>query len=330
MAAVRWGLVGATTIAREWMIGAIREAGGDVVAVMSRDAARGAAFAAEFGIAASFTDLPALLAGVDAVYVATTNERHRAECVAAAEAGRHVLCEKPLATRLEDAEAMVDACRRAGVVLATNHHLRNAASHRAIRDAIAAGRIGRPLSAHVVHGGALPAHLRTWRLKQPETGAGAILDLTVHDSDLLRFILRDEPVAVAALAQNGGLAAPGIEDAAMVQMRFASGLLAQCHDSFTTPWLRTMVEVHGTEGSITALDCMSQQPGGTVTIRTEAGEERLTLIHENYYVRGVRAFHAAIAGQGAPVASGEDGVRSLAVALAARRSVLSGRVEAVA
>jgi 1,5-anhydro-D-fructose reductase (1,5-anhydro-D-mannitol-forming) len=224
---------------------------------------------------------------------------------------------------------MVAACSQAGVVMAINHHLRNAATHRAVRDAVSAGRIGRPLSARVVHGGALPKHLHGWRLKDPEAGAGAIFDLTVHDGDLLRFILSDEPETVSALAQNSGLASPGIEDAAMIQIRFASGLMAQLYDSFTTPYLRTMVEVNGTQGSIAALDCMSQTPGGTVVIRTAAGEKQLDLQHENYYVRGLRAFHDAIAGSGSPVATGEDGIRSLAIALAARRSLESGRVEKV-
>lgn len=326
---VRWGIVGATTIGREWMVSAIRESGGSVAAVMSLDARRGKAYADMLGIPKSVTDLGSLFPEVDAVYISTTNERHKEECIAAAKAGKHVLCEKPLAIRLDDARAMVAACEQAGVVMGTNHHLRNAATHRAIRDAVKAGRIGRPLSARVVHGATLPEHLRHgWRMKDTE-GGGAIMDLTVHDGDLLRFILSDEADAVTAMEQSGGLASPGVEDAAMVQIRFLTGLTAQLYDVFTTPYARSQVEVNGTKGSIIALDCMSQTPGGTVAIRTAAGETQIELNHENYYVRGLRAFHDAIAGLGSPVATGEDGVRSLAIALAARRSVESGRAESV-
>ncbi len=330
MPKIRWGLVGATTIGREWMIAAIREAGGEIVSVMSRDAARGRQYADEFNIPQSTTNLDDLLAKVDAVYIATTNERHRDECLAAAAAGKHVLCEKPLSTRIEDAREMVDACRKAGVVMATNHHLRNAATHRASREAIAAGRIGRPLAARLVHGGALPKHLHGWRLHDPAAGAGVILDLTVHDSDLLRFILGDEPESVQTIVQNGGLAAAGIEDAAMHLLTFRSGLIAQIYESFTTPYLRTSVEVHGTAGSIVAMDCMAQAPGGTVVLRTAAGEEALPLSQENYYTRGVRAFHDAIAGKGSPPATGEDGLRSLAAALAALKAARSGVSETIA
>jgi predicted dehydrogenase len=98
MANVRWGLIGATVIGREWMIAAIGEAAGNIVVVMSTDSARGRAYAHESRIPKAVGSLPELFAsGVEAVYVSTTNERHRAETIAAAEAGAHVLCEKPLA-----------------------------------------------------------------------------------------------------------------------------------------------------------------------------------------------------------------------------------------
>ena len=104
-----------------------------------------------------------------------------------------MLCEKPLALTVADAREMVEACRSAGVVMGTNHHLRNAATHRAMRDAIAAGRIGRPLFARVFHAVYLPPHLQGWRIARPEAGGGVILDITVHDADTLRFVLGENP-----------------------------------------------------------------------------------------------------------------------------------------
>jgi 1,5-anhydro-D-fructose reductase (1,5-anhydro-D-mannitol-forming) len=119
---------------------------------LSSDAERGRRYADEFRIPRSTTSLSDLLGDdIDTVYIATTNERHQKEWLAAAAAGKHVLCEKALATTRADAQAMVSACRSAHVVLATNHHLRNAATHRAIRKAIVDGLIGRPLAVKVVH-----------------------------------------------------------------------------------------------------------------------------------------------------------------------------------
>jgi len=204
---VRWGLVGASTIAREWVVPAIRTAGGSVESVMSTNAERGRTFAEAQRIPRSTTSLDAILAdgNIDAVYVSTTNELHKPQVLAAAAAGKHVLCEKPLALTLPDAREMVAACRAAGVVMGTNHHLRNAATHRAMQELIAAGRIGRPLFARVFHAVCLPEHLQGWRLTAPSAGGGVIMDITVHDADTLRFVFGDEAENVTAMTQCAGM-----------------------------------------------------------------------------------------------------------------------------
>ncbi len=333
MKPIRWGLIGASTIAREHVIGAIRaQPGGEVVAVMSSDAGRARDYATANGIPNAGSDLAGLLSrgDVDAVYISTTNELHLAQALAAAKAGKHVLCEKPLALTVADALAMVEACRKAGVVMATNHHLRNAASHRAMREAIKAGRIGKPLAARVFHAVFLPPHLQGWRLDRPDAGGGVILDITVHDADTLRFVLDDDPVEVTALAQSAGMAKAGLEDGVMAAIRFKSGAVAQLHDAFTVKHAGTGFEVHGTEGSLIARDVMTQRPIGTVTLRTAAGDTLLPLDDEGLYVRALRQFHAAVRGEGQPAASGVDGVWSLATALAVLESAKAGRVVRVA
>jgi 1,5-anhydro-D-fructose reductase (1,5-anhydro-D-mannitol-forming) len=326
MTGLRWGLVGASTIAAEHMIDAFRANGGDAVAVMSSKADRAAQYAAKHGIGKATTDLRALVEDkdVDAVYVSTTNELHRDQVFAAAAAGKHVLCEKPLALTLPDARAMVAECRKRGVVMGTNHHLRNAATHRAMRDAIKAGRIGKPLFARVFHAVYLPPHLQGWRIEKPNAGGGVILDITVHDADTLRFVLDDEPQSVTAMTSHGGMAQASLEDGVMGVVRFSSGLLAQFHDAFTTKYATTGFEVHGDEGSLIGRDCMTQAPKGEVVLRSAAGEEALKLDHEKLYVRSVRLFQGAVEGRGAPSATGEDGVKSLSVAISTLEAARSG------
>ena len=325
---VKWGLVGASTIAGEWVIDAIRATGGEIVSVMSSNADRGAAYAARHKIPRAVITLDALVndAQIDAVYISTTNELHRDQAIAAAKAGKHVLCEKPLALALDDAHAMIEAAKETGVVLATNHHLRNAASHRAMREAIAAGRIGKPLSARVFHAVYLPPHLQGWRLDKPQAGGGVILDITVHDADTLRFVLNDDPVEAVALSQSGGMGKQGLEDAVMGVLRFKSGVIAQFHDGFTTQYAETGFEVHGTEGSLIARNVMTQKPVGTVILRNAEGEQVLPLEQRNLYETALEAFHNAVKGKGAVSASGEDGIWSLATALAVAQSVKSGNV----
>ena len=325
---IGWGLIGASTIAREWMIDAIRaQPDNEIVAVMSSDPARGQAFARANHIAGHHASIETLLAdpAIHAVYISTTNELHKAQTLAAAAAGKHVLCEKPLALSLQDAREMVAACAKAGVVLATNHHLRNAATHRKMRELVGSGAIGTPLYVRVFHAVYLPPHLQGWRLTKPSAGAGVILDITVHDADTLRFILAAEPVEAVALSQQAGMAQAGLEDGVMAILRFDNGTVAQLHDAFTVKFAGTGLEIHGSDGSVIGRDVMTQRPVGTVTLRNAQGTAEIPLDHENLYVRGVRAFVAAIRGEGNPAASGEDGECSLATALAVFEGAQTGR-----
>ena len=328
-----WGLIGASNIAREYMVEAIRaQAGHEVVAVASSSAARAEQFARDHRIARGYASVAELLAdpAVDAVYVSTTNELHHEQALAAAAAGKHVLCEKPLALNLHDAVAMVRACRRHGVVMGTNHHLRNAATHRKIRKLIAQGAIGRPLFARVFHAVHLPQHLQGWRIAKPEAGGGVILDITVHDADTLRFALGAEPVEATGMTQSTAMAQAGLEDGVMAVLRFDNGVLAQLHDAFTVAHAGTGIEVHGERGSIFGRDVMTQRPVGEVVLRTASGEHLVPVEHENLYVRGVAAFCSAMRGEGGPAATGEDGVRSLAAALAVAEACRSGRAVPIA
>ena len=328
---VRWGLIGASTIARQFVIDAIRnQPEGEIGAVMSASPERAASYARDNAIPQAVSSLDALLgADIDAVYISTTNELHLEQALAAAKAGKHVWCEKPLALSTGDARKIVAACRDAGVVMATNHHLRCAGSHRAMRQAVADGRIGKPIAARVFHAVYLPEHLQGWRLDRPDAGGGVVLDITVHDADTLRFVLGDDPVEVTAFTQAAGMAGNGLEDGVMSVFRFKSGVIAQTHDAFTIGYAGTGFEVHGTEGSLIARDVMTQKPVGSVMLRRAEGEEALSFDSEDLYTYALRAFHAAVRGEGQPAATGEDGVWSLAAAEAVLKSARSGRAVAI-
>ncbi|MCI5075230.1 Gfo/Idh/MocA family oxidoreductase [Oricola sp.] len=323
---MRWALIGASTIAAQYMIRAMRaQPDGEVVRVVSGSAERGAAYAETHGIATSGTDLDTALAdaSVDAVYISTTNEKHFAQAMAAIDAGKHVLCEKPLAMTLADAAAMVRAAETAGVVFATNHHLRCSGSHRAVRDLIAQGRVGRVLSLRVHHAVYLPENLQGWRIKAAEAGGGVTPDITVHDADVTRFLLGEDPETVVGQIGETGLG-QGVEDSAMSVWSMPSGAMVMSHESFTHPFAGSGVEVHGTEGSIFARGVMTQNPVGEIELVTAEGREAVPFDDHDLYVEGVRLFAEAVAGRGQPAATGWDGVKSLAVALAVREAALSG------
>jgi 1,5-anhydro-D-fructose reductase (1,5-anhydro-D-mannitol-forming) len=324
---LRWGIIGTGWIVTEFMVEAMRlAASAELVAIASGSTARAEEVARSHAITRAYGSAEALLADpeIDAVYVATLNHLHRDQVLSGAAAGKHVLCDKPIALSVAHAREMVEACEEAAVVLGVNHHLRSAPTVRAMRDAVALGKIGRPLSARVAFAGSLLEVLRSWRLD--DRGGGVVLDLTVHSADLLRFVLADEVVECAAFAARQGLARGAAPDAVMSLMRFASGPLATVHDAFTVPFDETRVEVQGTEGSIVGRNVMTQLPVGTVELRTTDGARELDIgPRKNLYVDVLERFAAAVRGQGPPGATGEDGLRSLAIALAVTESSESGR-----
>lgn len=327
---MRWGLIGASNIAAGHMIGAIRATGGTTRSVLSSSADRARDYAAQHGIETGYDDLTAMLddPDLDAVYISTTNEKHFPQAMAAIKAGKHVLCEKPLAMSVADAVAMVRAAGDAGLVFATNHHLRNAGSHLAIRDLVASGRISQVLSVRVFHAVHLPPHLQGWRIDNPAAGGGVIADITVHDADTVRFHLGEDPVEVVAMAASSGMG-KGVEDSVMSVWSMPSGAQVQAHESFTHQFAGTGIEIHGTKGSIIARGVMTQQPVGEIRLITEAGSEAVDFSDHDLYEHAVGLFRDAVAGKGRPSADGRDGVASLAVAEAVAEAAKTGRRTAV-
>ncbi len=324
-----WALIGASDIAKTRMIKAINsQPNSRVAAVFSSNAGRAKAYAAENKIPKAYDNLKTLLDDpqIDVVYISTTNDLHRDQALAAAAAGKHILCEKPLALSVDDARQMLNAAQAANVVLGTNHHLRNAVTHRTLRKLVKEGAIGKPLAARVFHAVYLPPRLQGWRISRPEAGGGVILDITVHDTDTLRFVLDSEVEDVIARSATQGLANGGIEDAVMGVMYFRDGVLAQFHDAFTIKHAPTGLEIHGTEGSLFATNVMTQDPVGRVMLRRDSEETEIKLDPpEDLYVHSIRHFNQAVITGRQPFATGVDGLRSLAVALAALESSKSGR-----
>jgi 1,5-anhydro-D-fructose reductase (1,5-anhydro-D-mannitol-forming) len=320
-----WALVGASDIAATRVLPAMRALGHEPSVVVSGDAGRARLWAERHGLPAGTDDLRAALADVDAVYVSSTNDRHAAQARAAIAAGRHVLCEKPLAVAAEDAVAMVAEAEAAGVVLATNHHLRNAPVHRTLRRLVADGELGRLLAVRVGHATLLPARLRGWRIDGSAPGAGVVLDITVHDVDTVRFVTGLEPRRVAAIgaAQEGG----PVVDAVVVSGELDDRVLLQTHDAFTVEHAGTRFELHGTGGTAVATDAMTQDPDGTVTLfRSGTATDVPVPDRDDLYQRGLAAFAAAVRGEGAPPSTGVDGVRSLVTALAVEEALRTGTV----
>jgi 1,5-anhydro-D-fructose reductase (1,5-anhydro-D-mannitol-forming) len=326
-ATIGWGVIGASSFADEVMVAALNRPGrSNVVALHSTSAKRLSEFAEKHQIPERHKCLDELLADpkVNATYVSTTNDRHAAQVCAAARAGKHVLCEKPMATNMPDARRMRDECTDAGVILAVNHHVRCQDTVRAMRTMIKAGTIGTVLAARVAFLECLVEHRRTWRTDRPETGAGVILDLSVHDVDTLRYLLDDEIVAVTAMATTQGVALPPTEDGVVGVFRTRRGVLISFHDAFTVGHAGSALEVYGTTGSLIGRDLLGATPAGEVILRRGQHTETIALTNRaDPYVRTVDAMLDAILHGDKPLATADDGLMALAVALAVRDSAAS-------
>jgi 1,5-anhydro-D-fructose reductase (1,5-anhydro-D-mannitol-forming) len=336
MATTNVGIVGAgwmgQTHGQAWHNNAPRAR---VAAVADVSPARAQAISDRFagGRAKIYPDLESLLGDpdIEAVDLCLPHHLHRSAILAAAAAGKHVLCEKPLALTLADAWAMVDACDRERVTLAVDHHLPAAGTHRTMRDLVASGAIGEPLAVRVFHAVSLPERLQGWRLTAPDRGAGVILDITCHDAAAVDAILGRDALEAAAVALRQGPWETAVEDAVVTSLRYDGDVLVQTHDAFTVAHAGTGLEIHGTEGSIVATDVMTQEPSGRVVLRTGSGQADVEPVdRRDLYEVTLEAFGEAVAGAEAPIVDGPAGVRALAVALAVKEAAESGTTVPVA
>jgi 1,5-anhydro-D-fructose reductase (1,5-anhydro-D-mannitol-forming) len=323
--ALGWGILGTAGIADRAICPAIAQIdGADLVAVLSRDRSRGEEFARRHGGARVFTDYDELLADpdLDIVFVASPNALHADQVVAAAAAGKHVFCDKPLATSVADAQRAVEACRAAGVKLGIHFQTRYHQFVPEVRQALADGRIGDVVIAEMeVSPGRNP--LRGWRTDPGLAGLGSVNNLGVHAYDLLRYLLGHEVTEVTALLDVGRRDA--LETVALVLLRFDNGTLAYVNANQAVPDHRPDLVLYGTEGRITGESVTRPGLDGQVRILADGKESSFETSSRDASLRAVQAFQRAVTEDTDSDASGLDGLRSVQLTEAIARSAREGK-----
>jgi predicted dehydrogenase len=224
------------------------------VAVCDASGERAQAFAARYGVTA-YTDVRTMLrdAGVKALSVATPHPLHAEPAIAAAEAGAHVLVEKPLAANLADCDAMLAAAQKAGVRLACISQRRLFEPVQRVRAAIAAGKIGRPvLGVVAMFNWRDQAYYLSdpWRGKWATEGGGVLVNQAPHQLDLLCWLMDDAIAEVSGCWANLNHPYIEVEDTAIALVRFQQGGLASITVSVAQkPGLFTKVHIHGATGA---------------------------------------------------------------------------------
>jgi xylose dehydrogenase (NAD/NADP) len=228
---LRIGILGAARIARSF-VEAVRPSAKIVVtAVASRDGERAAAFARELGIGRVHASYDALFADpdIDAVYVPLPNNLHAQWSIRAADAGKHVLCEKPLAASAAEARAMFAAAEKNGVYLVEAYPYRAQPQTLKVRELVAAGAIGRIRLIQASFGFPLAdaANIRM----DPGLAGGALMDAGSYPVSFVRMVAGAAPSRVSALSQWG---TTGVDLTTMATLEYPDGVLAQISCSFTT------------------------------------------------------------------------------------------------
>jgi predicted dehydrogenase len=300
--------------------------GVELIGLADDDAARAQAFAVRLGLRA-FDSYEALLAaGPDAVVVCSENSRHRRLVELAAAAGAHVLCEKPLATTLGDARAMVEACRAAGVTLMTAFPMRFSTPLREVKSRLDAGELGRVLCVNGTNQGELPKRHRAWFVDAELAGGGAVIDHTVHLADILRWYLGREVAEV--YAQTNSILYAGetaVETGGLLMLTFEGGVFATIDCSWSKPpgyptWGGLALELVTERGAVQVdafRQVMSRYSGGNGPAWEYWGSDANQAM--------LAGFVEAVRAGAPPPVSGEDGYRALEVVAAAYESARSGR-----
>ncbi len=261
---IRWGVIGSGGIALRRTIpeGILPARNARLLAVWSRNPQRNAAVAAQFGVQAARSLEELLAMDLDAVYVASPNYAHFEQVCAAARAGKHVLCEKPLGLNVAQARRMLEVCRRAGVNLATAFMMRFHSRHQAALRLIRAGRLGQPVYARAQLSCWYPPLRGAWRQDPSQGGGGALMDLAGHCLDLLEMFFG--PVSTVQCVIGHTVHRYPVEDSAVVLARFANGATATVDTFFCIPdnSSKNRLELYGSRGSILAENTIGQGSGG--------------------------------------------------------------------
>lgn len=324
---MRVGIVGAgfmgTTHAAGWA-----ETGAEIVGFMAETAIEAEPLALAYG-ARVFPDLLALIDAVDVLDVCTPTHLHHPIVLQAAAAGKDVVCEKPLARHVPEAQEMVRACREAGVRLLVAHVVRFFPEYALAQAQVAGGAIGRPGVLRLTRGSYRPKKpVGNWFLDEAQSG-GILMDLMIHDFDYARWVAGDVESVFARRVTATHPAAP--VDYALAILRHRSGALTHVAGAwaYPPPTFRTGLEIAGDQGLI-QFDSDTTAPIVNL-LRRDGGSDAPDVAlppsptSESPYTTQIKEFYRALQGAQPARVAAEDGLAAVQIAVAAMESVTTGK-----
>jgi predicted dehydrogenase len=330
---LNWAMIGTGRVNQQMAKGVNEATNASLFGVMSRDHDKARIFADENRIPRTYETLESLLndGDIDVVYIASPNSLHREHVVAAAEAGKHVLCEKPMANDVDSCIDMIKACRTNGVELGTAFQYRQHPAHRRIRQLVVDGELGEMVFADAaVHVPPLP--IPAWYSQGDVAGGGVVPMAGVHRIDLLRFVLSAEVVKVSAFVETRASDRP-FEDTVAALLNFDNGAMATVRFALDVVSDGDGVAVQGSDGWANAKRTTSQwwgDDGGELAVLSGSDKSSVVYPKGDLYKSQVEEFSGAVLGENAFSASALDGLRAVEATLALFESANSGKSVSVA
>ncbi len=301
--------------------------GVELIGIADEDNERGQQYAQQFDTH-FYPSYEALLAEKpDGVMVCSENLHHRPLVELAAQHGVHVLCEKPLATTLEDGQAMIDACHEAGVILMMAFPMRFSTPLQQLKTKLDAGELGNIFCLNTTNQGQMPINERGWFVDKELAGGGAMMDHIVHLADVFNWFFGSNVESVYAQA-NRVLHADkvDVETGGLVMLNYKDGMFATIDCSWSKPlnyptWGGLTIEIVSERG-VTQVDAYRQN----VNLFTQSpAANRWAYWGSDANQAMINEFVTAVREQRQPAVTGEDGLFALAMTLAAYKAADSGR-----
>lgn len=318
---VRWGVLGAARIAvRRVLPALLRSERSTVVALASRDRARAVEIARQFEIPRVHASYDDVLADpdVDAVYIPLPNSLHHPWTIRCAAAGKHVLCEKPLALNAQEAQLMADACRNRGVLLQEAFMHRFHPQIEKLQELVASGEIGAPWLVRSAF--SFPVARDDDIRLNPELGGGGLMDVGCYCVNISRLLFGEPETAFAVANIEGGV------DVRLAGLLRLDGERAAEFDCGVRAQFRQFCEVVGSAGSIfVERPFQPEERPVTLIIRRGDQERRFEIPGTNQYVRMIDHFADCVRTGGTPRYPAEDAVANMRVIDALYGSAKTGR-----
>ena len=328
MRKVKWGVIGCGGIAdRRTIPGMMLADNAELVAVMDTSLEVAERVKEKYGAKYAFDNFNDLLAipEIEAVYIASPVFAHREQALASAQAGKHILIEKPIGRTLDESYEIIDAAEAAGVKLGVGLMMRYHSYHKLMKQIIEDGKIGEIVSMRAQFTCWYPRIEGAWRQNKDISGGGALMDMGIHAIDLLCYVSGLTPVDCTGYAYNQTFGY-NADDSSSLIMKMNNGALAYVDSNFNIPdaAARCPIEIYGTKGSIIAVGTLGQVERGRVELicasddegydakqdRGEMRTEILTCELGNMYEKEIRAFSDAVINNTVPPTNGRNTIVS--------------------